>query len=101
MNARDGSPGHPKIRLVHLQRQACVYVRQSTMKQVEHHRESQANQYKLAERAQALGWPAERVRVIDCDLGQSGQSSEDRTGFNDLMTEVGLGHIGIILSYEV
>ncbi|MCL5994919.1 MAG: recombinase family protein [Chloroflexi bacterium] len=92
---------HPKISSAHLQRLAYVYVRQSTMKQVEHNRESQLNQYRLVERAQALGWPADRTRVIDSDLGQSGQSSQHRSGFNDLLAEVTLSHVGIVLSYEV
>lgn len=92
---------HPKVTSAHLQCLAYVYVRQSSMKQVEHNRESQRNQYRLVERAQSLGWSANRTRVIDSDLGQSGQSSEHRNGFNDLLAEVTLGHVGIILSYEV
>lgn len=95
------SPLHPKISTNHLQRSAIVYVRQSTMKQVELNRESQLNQYRLVDRAHQLGWPTDRVRVIDSDLGQSGQSSQHRNGFNDMMTSVALGHIGIVLSYEV
>ncbi len=92
---------HPKISALHLQRLAYVYVRQSTMKQVEQNRESQRNQYRLVARAEQLGWPPERTRVIDSDLGQSGQSSEHRSGFNDLLAELTLGHVGIVLSYEV
>ena len=92
---------HPKVAMAHLQRQAIVYIRQSSMKQVEHNRESQANQYRLTERACELGWSKDRVKVIDSDLGLSGQGSEYRNGFNDLLAQVTLGHVGIILSYEV
>lgn len=73
-------------------------MRQSSLQQVLHHRESQRNQYALVERAVALGWPAERVRVIDADLGQSGQDSQ-RRGFQELVAEVSLGRVGVILAY--
>ena len=65
-----------KITPRHRERRAYVYVRQSTLQQVEHHRESRANQYALVQRAPALGWPRERVHVVDADLGQSGQDGE-------------------------
>ncbi len=90
-----------KITAAHLQRQACVYVRQSSMHQVEHNRESQANQYRLVERAQALGWSATQVLVIDCDLGKTGTESAQRTGYLQLLAKVSLGEVGIILGYEV
>jgi DNA invertase Pin-like site-specific DNA recombinase len=92
---------HPKVTTAHLQRQAIVYIRQSSMKQVEHNLESQRNQYRLADRAHELGWAKDRIQVIDSDLGLSGQGSEYRNGFNDLLAQVTLGHVGIILSYEV
>jgi DNA invertase Pin-like site-specific DNA recombinase len=88
-----------KITTRHQERRAYVYVRQSSLQQVLHHRESQRNQYALVERAVALGWPAEHVRVIDADLGQSGQDSQ-RRGFQELVAEVSLGRVGIILAYE-
>lgn len=90
-----------KITEQHLQRLAYVYVRQSSPKQVLHHRESQVNQYQLVQRAQSLGWNADRVRVIDTDQGMSGQESASRNGFQQLVTEVSLGHVGIIFGYEV
>jgi DNA invertase Pin-like site-specific DNA recombinase len=88
-----------KITPQHCERQAYVYVRQSSVKQVLHHRESQYNQYALVERAHALGWPAERVQVIDADQGCSGQDGT-RPGFHALVAEVSLGRVGVILAYE-
>ena len=73
-----------KIRATHRDRRAVVYLRQSDPKQVREHRESTARQYALRERAVALGWPAERVHVIDEDLGQSGASAQWRLGFQGL-----------------
>ena len=70
--ARPAPDGPGKLTASHRARRAYVYVRQSTLKQVEHHRESQANQYALVQRALALGWPRERVQVVDADLGHSG-----------------------------
>ena len=71
-----------KITDEHLQRQAIVYVRQSTQRQVLEHRESTARQYALADRAVALGWPTAAVEVIDEDQGRSGSSAEDEAAFN-------------------
>ena len=68
-----------KVQARHLERLAIVYVRQSTLQQLEHHRESTALQYGLAERARGLGWPRPRVSVIDDDLGRSGASAEGLT----------------------
>lgn len=83
----------------HLARRAYIYVRQSSPGQVQHHRESQRNQYALAERAVALGWPPARIHVIDADLGRSGQDGS-RPGFQELVSAVSLGQVGIILAYE-
>jgi DNA invertase Pin-like site-specific DNA recombinase len=88
-----------KITSRHRDRHAYIYVRQSTPRQVQQHRESQANQYALVERAGALGWIPERIHVIDADLGQSGQDGQ-RPGFQEVVAEVSLGHVGIILTYE-
>src|SRR5215212_11281579 len=85
----------------HLQRLACLYVRQSTLQQVLEHTESTARQYALRERALALGWPAEHIRVIDQDLGHSGASTVDRLGFQQLVADVGLGKVGLVLGLEV
>ena len=86
-----------KIRARPLDRLAVVYVRQSTMQQVLDHQESTRLQYGLAQRAEALGWSAARVLVIDEDLGQSGTSAEGRPGFQRLVAEVGLDHVGLTL----
>jgi len=90
-----------KIRDHHLDRIAMVYVRQSSPQQVLENRESRERQYALAQFAQRLGWPAERVVVVDEDQGQSGKSAKNRSGFQRLMTEVSLNHIGIVLGLEL
>ncbi len=92
---------HPKILETHLERLAYVYIRQSSMRQVEENLESQDLQYQLAQRAQAFGWPAERVTVVDDDLGKSGIASTQREGFQNLVAAVGLGQVGIILATDV
>jgi DNA invertase Pin-like site-specific DNA recombinase len=91
----------PKVKAWHLARSAAVYVRQSTLQQVAEHQESTARQYALAERAVDLGWPRDRVQVIDDDLGKSGRSAEGRPGFQRLLAEVALDHVGLILGLEV
>src|ERR1700747_3280342 len=90
-----------KVSPNHLDRDAYLYVRQSTLRQVVENTESTRRQYALRERAIALGWPIERVLVIDCDQGQSGASAADREGFQRLVAEVSLGHAGIVLGLEV
>ncbi|MCP4396957.1 MAG: recombinase family protein [bacterium] len=92
---------HSKVKASHLNRDAYLYVRQSTMRQVFENTESAKRQYALRQRAVALGWPTERVHVIDSDLGQSGASAADREGFKRLITEVSLGHVGVVLGLEV
>ena len=89
-----------KITASHLRRAAVVYVRQSTLAQVERNTESTARQYDLATRAAKLGWPRSAVRVIDDDLGLSGASTTGRSGFAELAAQVGLGQVGIVLSLE-
>jgi len=76
-------------------------VRQSTAAQVEHNRESTARQYALTQRAVSLGWTADRVSVIDEDLGLSGATTHQRNGFARMTAEVALAHVGIILGIEV
>lgn len=90
-----------KVTAGHLRRDAYLYVRQSTIRQVFENTESTRRQYALRQRAVSLGWPVERVVVIDSDLGQSGASDVDREGFKKLVSEVGLGHAGIVLGLEV
>ncbi len=93
--------GHQKVTARHLSRSAYLYVRQSTMRQVMENTESTERQYALQKRAVALGWPSDRVVVIDSDLGQSGASAADRAGFQKLVAEVGMGRAGIVLGLEV
>src|SRR6266480_5387059 len=81
----------------HRDRLAVVYVRQSTAQQVLDHQESTRLQYGLVDRAQALGWAADRVLVIDEVLGRSGTRAEERAGFQRLVSEVSLDHVGLIL----
>ena len=90
-----------KVHRDHLRRDAYLYVRQSTLRQVLENTESTQRQYALRERAVALGWPRERIEVIDSDLGRSGAASADREGFNRLITQVSLGSVGIVLGLEV
>jgi DNA invertase Pin-like site-specific DNA recombinase len=90
-----------KILHHHLERLAVVYVRQSDPQQVLQHRESKELQYNLADRASALGWPRERVLIIDEDQGQSAQSAASRYGFQRLLTEVALDHVGLVLGFQM
>src|SRR6202521_3390604 len=95
MNERD------KITTSHLARQAVVYLRQSSAAQVEHNRESTERQYALASKARELGWPTERIVVIDEDLGLSGGGTATRSGFARLTAEVALARVGLVLGLEV
>ena len=90
-----------KIGASQLSRAAYVYLRQSSAAQVEHNRESTQRQYALVTKASSLGWPGDRIVVIDEDLGLSGAGVVERTGFARLTTEVALGHVGIVLGLEV
>lgn len=90
-----------KVQPRHLERLAVVYIRQSTLQQVQEHRESTALQYALRSRAIACGWSGERVLMIDEDLGCSGASAEGRSGFQRLLAEVSLGHVGMVLGIEM
>ena len=90
-----------KVTTDHLSRDAFLYIRQSSLKQVMENQESTKRQYDLKNRAIALGWPVERVITIDEDLGQSGAKAADREGFQKLVTEVGMGRAGIVMGLEV
>ena len=90
-----------KVTTGHLQRAAYLYIRQSTLRQVMENTESTERQYALRRRAVALGWPDERIVVIDHDQGQSGASTIDREGFQRLVADVGLGKAGIVMGLEV
>lgn len=90
-----------KVAASHLDRDAYLYIRQSTLRQVAENGESTLRQYALRDRAVAAGWPIERIRVIDCDLGKSGSSAAARDGFQKLVSEVALGKAGIVMGLEV
>jgi DNA invertase Pin-like site-specific DNA recombinase len=90
-----------KIRRRHFERTAMVYIRQSTVQQVERHQESTRLQYALVDRALQLGWDRPSIVVVDDDLGRSGASTEGRPGFQRLVAEVGLGHVGMVLGVEM
>ena len=93
--------GSPRITNRHLERSAAVYVRQSTQGQVLRNRESRERQYRLAERARELGWPEERIVVIDSDLGRSAASQGTRSGFERLCEQVAQGRVGAVFGIEV
>jgi DNA invertase Pin-like site-specific DNA recombinase len=90
-----------KVTREHLQRDAYLYIRQSTLKQVLNNTESAQRQYALRGRAVALGWDTSQIIIIDTDQGQSGASTEGRDGFQRLVAEVGMGRAGIVLGLEV
>lgn len=90
-----------KVNAGHLKRNAYLYIRQSTPRQVLENTESTKRQYALQQRALALGWHPDRIIVIDGDLGQSGSSATDREGFQKLVAEVGMGHAGLVMGIEV
>jgi DNA invertase Pin-like site-specific DNA recombinase len=89
-----------KVTASRLRRDAYLYIRQSTLYQVANNTESTTRQYDLRGRAAALGWPAERIHVIDIDQGHSGASAADREGFQHLVAEVSMGKAGIVLGLE-
>lgn len=94
-------PPSEKVRGHHRDRLAVVYVRQSTLQQRVRHQESTRLQYGLVDRALGLGWPRPQVLVIDDDLGQSGTTAAGRPGFQRLVAEVGLNHVGLVLGVEM
>jgi len=89
-----------KVTASRLRRDAYLYIRQSTLYQVANNTESTTRQYNLRGRAVALGWPAERIHVIDIDQGHSGASATAREGFQHLVAEVSMGRAGIVLGLE-
>ena len=90
-----------KVQPHHLERGAYLYIRQSSMRQVIENVESTKRQYALRGRAIALGWRDEQIIVIDNDQGESGASAAWREGFQRLVTDVGMGHAGIVMGLEV
>lgn len=95
------SEAHHKVQAEHLSRNALLYVRQSTPRQVRENVESTKRQYGLRDQAIALGWATEQIIVIDCDQGQSGSSAVAREGFQKLATEVSMNRAGIVMGLEV
>lgn len=89
-----------RLTTTHRAKLAYVYVRQSSLNQVRQHQESTELQYRLVDRAIGLGWPHERVQVIDEDLGKSGAGSVERHGFQKLIAEIGLGNAGLVVSLD-
>jgi DNA invertase Pin-like site-specific DNA recombinase len=85
----------------HLKRLAYLYVRQSSLHQVQDNKESTARQYDLKRRAQALGWSSDQIVVLDEDLGLSAASSVERNGFQRMVADVGLGRVGLVMGLEV
>src|ERR1700730_18229352 len=81
-------------------KRAYVYIRQSSLMQVTRHAESTDLQYSLVQRAVALGWPRERIELIDEDLGKSGAQAEARGGFQQLLAEISLARVGLVLSFD-
>src|SRR5919204_3550182 len=90
----------PVVQPHHLSRKAVIYIRQSTGHQVLTNRESQQLQHAMREQAHHLGWPDERIEVVETDLGRTAQSTDRRDGYKALLAEVALGQVGIVLSYE-
>src|SRR6266508_2869085 len=90
-----------KVKPSHTARQAFIYIRQSSLAQVEHNRESTARQYDLYGRAREFGWAKENIVITDDDLGLSGATTNKRSGFAHMISEVALGHVGIIFGLEV
>jgi Resolvase, N terminal domain len=90
-----------KVTPQHLEHDAYLYIRQSTPRQVLENTESTQRQYALRDRAVALGWPLDRIHVLDCDLGKSGSHSAGRDGFQKLVSEVALGKAGLVMGLEV
>jgi DNA invertase Pin-like site-specific DNA recombinase len=84
----------------HLARQACIYIRQSTPGQVRFNQESKERQYNLANQAKALGWMPEQIRILDGDLGHSGEQATHRDDFKTLVSDVAMGQVGAIFSLE-
>ena len=95
------SPNPSKVSADHLKRNAYLYIRQSTLKQVMENTESTKRQYDLRHKGLALGWQTEQIIVIDTDQGQSGAQAADREGFQRLVAEVSLGKAGIVMGLEV
>jgi DNA invertase Pin-like site-specific DNA recombinase len=92
---------HPKVKASHLARDAYLYVRQATdVGEVSKHANRLEPRCNLQRQAMALGWPAERVIVIDSDIGQSAASATDRRGFQMLVRQVRKGCVGVVMALD-
>ena len=100
-SSRRSAQRSSKILDLHLDRLAIVYVRQSDPQQVLNHRESRERQYELVDLSVALGWPRDRVVIIDDDQGKTGRTAAQRSGFHRLLAEVTMEHVGLILGIEM
>jgi DNA invertase Pin-like site-specific DNA recombinase len=98
---RPGRLSSTKVHERHVARLAIVYVRQSTAQQMIEHRESLDRQYALTDYALALGWSSDRTLTIDEDLGRSGRSAEGRPGFQRLLAEISMDHVGVVMGLEM
>src|SRR6267142_2725115 len=98
---RPGRLTSTKVHDRHLARIAIVYVRQSTAAQMIEHRESLDRQYSLTDYALALGWSSDRILVIDEDLGLSGRFADGRPGFQRLLAEISMDHVGVVMGLEM
>lgn len=92
---------HNKITTWHLTKGAYLYIRQSSLKQIQCNQESTKRQYDLRNKAVALGWKIEQIKIIDQDQGQSGSNSELREGFQCLVSQVSMEKVGIVMGLEV
>ncbi len=101
MSERVPGAGSGKVTAAHRRRDAVIYVRQSTLSQVQENTESLALQYELRRHAAGLGWDEQQITVIDEDLARSAATASGRLGFTDLVAAVGLGKVGIIIGREV
>ena len=90
-----------KVTPDHLRRGAYLYIRQATIHEEFPDSGRLQRQYALRHKAGLLGWPSERVVVIDCDLGKSGASTHDREGFQKLIADVRESRVGIVLTFDV
>jgi DNA invertase Pin-like site-specific DNA recombinase len=93
--------GSHKIQPTHRARLAILYIRQSSPKQVRHHRESAINQRALRDGLLELGWRSDQVRVVEDDQAQSAKSIAGRDGFQQIVADVGLGKVGLLMGYQV
>jgi hypothetical protein len=96
-----GQRAAERVTAEHLRRNAYLYVRQSTLRQVMENTTSTDRQYGLRQRAVALGWALDQITVIDEDLGRSGATAEGRDGFQRLVADAGMGKAGIVIGLEV